>query len=382
MLYRLREGRRTRRSTFRLSSVLPSSSPHADPTWRRATAEELTPATVVFGGSSPMSVSLPSILPLPPPSQFSHLADFLLLVHDSPYWPLTSSLFPCNGTTVASAILGGTAVGVCDGSYMPSMDAGRAAASWVIVDSLQPHLNSCFGHTLVSGTAVAINSYRAELQGLHALLLAVEILCSFHHITEGRITIYCDNLQAVRLAKLSASQLRPNLSHLDLLRAISHMASSLPVTLSFEHVAGHQDDSTPWIESLPLEAQLNILCDSRAKEFLLESSRLDSPCPGDRVFQHESLRILINGSKVYTDVGRAAMDQAASLDYRAYLIKRQVVPAEAFSCINWDAIGDALSSLSDSLRMWAVKFVSDFSGTGTRMHQRGLWSSPFVPVAA
>jgi len=57
------------------------------------------------------------------------------------------------------------------------------------------------GVCMVSGPPSSINAYQAELQGIHALLVALEHVCSHHHITSGGVTIGCDNQGALSQAQ-------------------------------------------------------------------------------------------------------------------------------------------------------------------------------------
>jgi len=51
-----------------------------------------------------------------------------------------------------------------------------AMAAWLLEDSHYPYQNLCQSITHVSGPPDAINTYCAELQDLHALLLAIKSL--------------------------------------------------------------------------------------------------------------------------------------------------------------------------------------------------------------
>lgn len=293
-------------------------------------------------------------------------------------WPLCSSTFPRDGSPLLTALENGTAIGVCDGSYMPCLDRSRATAAWILVDPLQPDTASqCAGLTAVSGSPELVNAYRAELQGIHAILMGVHFLCDYHHVQRGHLAIFCDNMRAVALSKLAPSALRPGLSHLDLLTAICTLRQSLPISVSVLHVKGHQDDTSLW-ESLPLEAQLNAICDSRAKTYLLECIRLHHAPPPDHIYK-EGPRVLIAHQKVITSIREAAIIRAASHGFKDYLVSKNAVTGASFHQINWDAIENAFSLMSDPFRLWAVKFVSGFSGTATRMHQWKLWPSPLCP---
>ncbi len=65
-----------------------------------------------------------------------------------------------------------------------------------------------------------VNTYHVELQGLHALLLVIKGLCSFHTVTSGSVIVGCDNLGAFHQAQ-QIQELTPcSSAHADLIQAI------------------------------------------------------------------------------------------------------------------------------------------------------------------
>jgi len=151
--------------------------------------------------------------------------------------------------------------------------------SWLLEDSHLPHLNLCWGITHNSGPPSESNAYCAELQGLHALLLVIEGLCSFHSITIGSIIVGCNNLGTLHQSQQTQELTLCSLVHADLICTIRWICCSLPgITLHFKHVNGHQDDQTS-ASSLPCLAQLNILANHLAKHSLLS------------LFQHHQCRV-------------------------------------------------------------------------------------------
>jgi len=103
-------------------------------------------------------------------------------------WPLYSSVFPNQGQAIAEAIMLGTAYGVCDGLYMSEASPEYATAAWLLEDSRFPHQNLCCSIVHVSGI-IDVNAYQAELQGLHALLLAIKAICSYYSVTSGLVLV-------------------------------------------------------------------------------------------------------------------------------------------------------------------------------------------------
>jgi len=133
-----------------------------------------------------------------------------------------------------------------------------AMAAWLLEDSCLLHLKLCRGITHVSGLPSEANAYCAELQGLHALLLAIKGLCSFYRISTRSVIVGCDNQGTLHQAQ-QIQELTPCSSvHADLIHSICRICRSLPgTTIHFQYVKGYQDDQTS-ASSLPCLAQLNI----------------------------------------------------------------------------------------------------------------------------
>ena len=109
-------------------------------------------------------------------------------------WSLLCGSNFCHVALVVEAIMTGTAITVSDGSYMPKMCTQLAMASWHIENPLTTL--GCHGLAQVSGTEAETNAYQAELLGIHTILMALKVICDFHLIQHGSITINCDNAKA------------------------------------------------------------------------------------------------------------------------------------------------------------------------------------------
>ena len=53
---------------------------------------------------------------------------------------------------------------------------------------------------------------------------------------------------------------------------------------------------------------------------------------------------------------------------------------DAFTYIDWKSIEAATKTLTLSCRLWLTKFVSGFSPTAQKMHERGKWEFPLWPL--
>jgi len=147
-------------------------------------------------------------------------------------WPLHSSVFPNQALAVANAICLGTAHGVCNGSYISTVSPDFATTAWLLEDSHFPHQNLCCSITHVSGPPSKANAYCAELQGLHALLLAIKGLCSFYAVTIGSVVVGCNNLGALHQAQQTQELTPCSSTHADLIWVIHWICCSLQGSLS------------------------------------------------------------------------------------------------------------------------------------------------------
>jgi hypothetical protein len=101
---------------------------------------------------------------------------------------------------------------------MPKLALDLGAASWKIEDPQSRQ--AIHGTVQTSGSATDVDSYRSELQGVHAMLLGLLAFCTFHNITEGSVKLGCDNLGCVRHGQHDWRKVPLSIAHVDLVRAI------------------------------------------------------------------------------------------------------------------------------------------------------------------
>jgi len=153
--------------------------------------------------------------------------DNLILAGHSPF-QLASPTLPWNPALLRThspqecllletAIRDSSAIAISDGSYMPHRYPALATAAWLITDGSTSMPSNFSGVCTVSGPPSSINAYRAELQGLHAVLVALEHFCNHRHITSGGVTIGCDNQGALSQAQHFHEHVPCATAHADLI---------------------------------------------------------------------------------------------------------------------------------------------------------------------
>jgi hypothetical protein len=259
---------------------------------------------------------------------------------------------------------------------MPSIATDLGVASWQIEDPLTKQ--AMYGTTQTSGEEDDVDSYRSELQGVHTMLLGLLALCTFHKITEGRVKLGCDNSNGVRHGKGDWRKVSLSTAHTDLIRAIRVIKHKLPISVTFEHVYGHQDDLLSF-EDLPRLAQLNVKMDQNAKDRLLQLCDQTSPprCPSS--VAHEGWQCTINGAKLTSDPGKAIRRAVFGTKLREHLVAKQWITGPAFNDIDWDAMETATDLFPPLYRLWVAKHVSGFFGMGTMMRNWGFWEHSKCP---
>ena len=133
-------------------------------------------------------------------------------------WPLNKTWLEMHHTTIATSIQNGTAIGVSDGSYKPNISQSLAAAGWLVQD-LVSH-TALPGVVRVSGTPRETNAYRAKLQGFHAMLLGILVICQHHQITQGKVILGMDNQKGAETSANPFLDPAARIAHVDLVRAI------------------------------------------------------------------------------------------------------------------------------------------------------------------
>jgi len=159
---------------------------------------------------------------------------------------------------------------------MPHLYPSLATAGWILSDSICSSSSICCGATQVPGQPSHINTYRAELPGLLALIQAVTFICQGHNISDGHVTVACDNKGAIYQLNNTYPYVPCSIKHADLIRVLHHSHQLCPVMLSFEYIPGHQDELSQLEDLLPLE-KLNVMADSLARQELHQLGHLQAP---------------------------------------------------------------------------------------------------------
>ena len=168
------------------------------------------------------------------------------------------STFLDDSANILGVIQNGTTIGIADGSYMPKASTKLGTASWQLEDPTS--YACCQGVTQTSREEHEVNAYRSELQGVHALLTAIWVVCTYWGTSMRPITIECNNKTATWLSEQDWEQLKMCTKHANLVQAIQKLKANIQIKLHFMHASGHQDNDVHF-EHLNCVSQLSVLMD-------------------------------------------------------------------------------------------------------------------------
>ena len=327
-----------------------------------ATVESPQPDQAIFTGCAP---------PAPPSDDdVSSIEDLFTKWGQTWVWRHLDGVE--DGTWIAQAIQNGTGILVCDGSYQPQVDDTLGSAGWVF---LCERTGRRVRSALQSPGNVA-NAYRSELTGLYASLALILAVCTVHNINTGSVRVCCDNERALYLSSATTQRVPPKRKHSDILRAIRRVHSEIPVTLNFEHVRGHQDETVAY-QDLDTPSKLNVDCDLIAKSFLQACWQHGGPTP--TTLPHEMITVHIDGVKICGDIGAPIRRAHGRRQMRDHLAKKGVLSSEAFDLVDWPAIERMMNHMPQQFRLWVTKHVSKFCATNKQLFRMRKINSPACP---
>jgi hypothetical protein len=327
---------------------------------------DLLPASVysqppcwILSGVGRLLVQSPS----PPPSFHS----FTLSPPPALAWAW-EHLAIINCDQVLQAITNGTCFGVSDGSFK----AQFGTAAWTLTTP-DDHGNIS-GCCTVPGSPDVQSSYRSELAGLYAMVHIVATLCSYHHLSTGSVTLYCDGKGPIHRVSHSSWTTWATEDHFDLIASISKTVASLPIKLIFQHVRGHQDSSG---NNLDIYAAWNCEMDRRAKDHW--DLRHTHSQPMSNCVLGEPWSIWHFNEKICHSLVDRLYKIAQAPRCEAYWAKKMLA-TPVLEEISWSALEHARQSTPLPLQHFAVKYSTGFLGVGKMMVNMKQWDQNQCPL--
>ena len=157
------------------------------------------------------------------------------LIKDNDLWAIHSFSCSDNGMALAKAILKGTAVAVCNGSYKDNF----GTAGFVLQQGNNQD-SRITGANVTPGHPKEINPYQSELAGILAIVIVAESIVAFHDINEGTIELGCDCASGIT-AVFQHTYDTPKQPHHDLIHENRQKLAVSNLHWKFRHIRGHQE---------------------------------------------------------------------------------------------------------------------------------------------
>ena len=238
---------------------------------------------------------------------------------------------------------------------------------------------TCMGPTF----GLEPGSYRAESYGMLSLMLFLDHYFRFFHVQVSENVdhlFYCDNQGLIKRIEFAMHRSWDNPNHClsseyDLESGIVDILHRLPVTFSFNHVKGHQDEDTP-VEDLPWEAQMNCHADTYATDYLdnwSEPSKIVPFIPSSKA------SIAIAGVTITRNLARRLRQAASSPKLKEYIMTKNGWNDWIFHSIDWDAQAKALNTLQYTQELFVTKWAHNLLPTRRHMQRIGKAESDLCP---
>jgi hypothetical protein len=243
-----------------------------------------------------------------------------------------------NGLCIAQAIQNGTAIALSDGSFKDGF-----GTSAIIIEATDPGDN-IIAVNVVPGHRDTQSSYCSELAGIFGQVIMINTICNLHGITQGSIVSGCDGEEALRKSFSPHDEASMKGSQFDLLSTICAAIKSSPITWTFRHVKGHQDEEADAI--LDRWAILNIQMDSLAKMYWMEKShQAHNP---NALITGEYWPVFTQGQKIHSSLRTSLYKAIYQQKMATHWEKKDRFTREQFMQVNWEACEEAMRRLKIS----------------------------------
>ena len=304
------------------------------------------------GTSTPIPLATPEL---------TTLSDHLEALPPSAKWALQAITILDNGATIAAAINTNTAIAVSDGS----LKLGLGTAAYVLEG--QNSTNRIKGVNKVPGPIKDGDSHRCEVSGIYSVILIITSICKLHNITNGSITISCDNLQSLRIFDPDYLP-SPKDLNFDLVVACWTLKNAVPIRWNTEHIKGHQDKHRD-INSLSRIARLNVEMDRTAKAYwhhLVVHSRA-MPSPDVHPIYGEEWQIWRGTQKIAHPAHKILYALIHDPITEMWWTRNGHATHPAQAVTDWNATESAMHHLPLARRRWVTKQASENCGVGTTL---------------
>lgn len=216
--------------------------------------------------------------------------------------------------------------------------------------------------------------------GLLGILEEIHYLCTKWNITNGSCAISCDGLSALKQVQHSnRHSLHSRQTSSDIISACIGFKETIPITLTYTHVKGHQD-SLHFLDKLSVTAQLNILMDALAKDLAMDTNEEDTHHLPEHT--HSFGSPTFQGIKVHENIQKNLYNLITHDKAIKYWVDKGRIKQNHVNKIDWKAQEMALKTIKGSRRRTITKWTSGWLGTGKNMKRWGLRYEGYCPFCS
>jgi hypothetical protein len=277
--------------------------------------------------------------PTPPGQLPSTLVEHIEALPPGLRWAVRRFDSTNNGKRVAHALQTGTMVALSDGSFKDQF--GMAA----IVIEAANFQHNIIAVNIVPGPPAVQSPFHSELAGLFGQVILVNKICATYNVTYGSIESGCNGKVALEQLSPIDEQVDTNGQQFDLISAAVRSAlRQSPITWSFRHVKGHQDEDLE--VKLDRWACLNIQMDNLAKAHWAKQYPLPRPdtVPITGAYWPTS----IWGRQVTSALHATMYEEIYRVKMGVHWEKQERMNREHSVLVNWDACAIAMKCLKIS----------------------------------
>ena len=213
-------------------------------------------------------------------------------------------------------------------------------------------------HAPVHGDLAQITSTRCELMGVLACVEYLHYLASKYTFDKKHfILISADNLAAIKAPNREYTSIKYTfLPDGDIIHTIQAKIQTLPFTVRFNHVKGHQDRFTA-ISRLSTLARLNINLDHHAKLFFTAPSNSPTYDINTPFSPHESVSIRDSYSRITNNFRANLCRMTVGYEAEVQIAHTLGIARSLLQDIDWDVLKKVRSSLSGYQQIQFTKLL-------------------------
>ena len=277
-------------------------------------------------------------------------------------WIASNLLLPEDKcVAMTKAIQDHSAVAMSDGSFKDSYGTTGFILTGNDISSAVVGVAPCLGRNELH------DAYRSELTGVLAILITLETLCKNNDITNGHITIGCDNDTALERCLDEGWEVKITDKNWDIIRSARAIRATLPILITMAKVLGHADKVKDYAQLSRME-KLNYECDKLAGTFRQQTANHNQAT--DQLLPFQGWNIFIQDKPIINDLDTQLHQHCSKNDILNTWEKKRDLDTNKVKLIDWEGMAKAMKLIPLSRRIFVVKHVADRAATGIEMMKR------------